>query len=45
MPLSQLHIMFVGACRECDIGEVDDAFFDPDASRDHRLDDARRVPS
>jgi hypothetical protein len=22
----------------------DDAFFDRDASRDHRLDDARRVP-
>ena len=47
MPLSQLHFMFmfVCVCRECDVGGSDDAFFDPDTSRDHRLDDARRAPA
>ena len=40
MPLSQLHFMFVGGRMRRWRGS-DDVFFDPDASRDHRLDDAR----
>jgi hypothetical protein len=44
MPFSQLHFMFVGG-RMRRWRDSDDAFFDPDESRDHRLDDARRVPA